>query len=220
MLPVGGKAHPVGDARAVEQLGDGAVGVETVEAAQTRPVNRPAVVLGHRPSEDPPRGVGYDVVEAEPLLSGQRVDHVLQGAVPQDRHGAPLHQQQQRPVCLESEAADHAIPLVEEPVLTRVWAVAEEPAGEDVGPVEQAPRRVPKRALPHVAAVIGDEFQPHRSPPSCASQIRGFRRCGARRQPGPPRAGRRVGGKREKGFEPSTLCLGSRCSTPELLPRP
>ena len=24
--------------------------------------------------------------------------------------------------------------------------------------------------------------------------------------------------EREKGFEPSTLCLGSRCSTPELLP--
>ncbi len=28
----------------------------------------------------------------------------------------------------------------------------------------------------------------------------------------------RPGSEREMGFEPTTLCLGSRCSTPELLP--
>ena len=30
---------------------------------------------------------------------------------------------------------------------------------------------------------------------------------------------RKNGSERETGFEPATLCLGSRCSTPELLPR-
>ena len=158
--PVGREAHTVGQSHVVENDGQRAVRVHAVQLGGA------SVGVRHRPAEDAPARVGYDVVEAIAALVGQPVHHEIERAVPQDRHRAVVHEQQKRAVRLYREAAYDA-PLVYHLVAARVGVESEQPPARDVRPVNAALHRMPQGALAGGASVIGYQLRrSHRFRPS------------------------------------------------------
>jgi hypothetical protein len=135
---------------ALAQARERPVGVESVE-----PTGDVVGALGA--TEDPPSGVGDDVVE--PRLRhlarlDEGIDHPLPVAPRPD--GPTIQEQEQEPVGLERERRQPFVALVHRRDGACIWIGAEEPPLVDTDPVEDAPAVVPEQILADTSRIVGD----------------------------------------------------------------
>jgi hypothetical protein len=154
------EAHAVRDADPLQQHSVGQVRFEPVEPAAKVLLLARVEARRDRAAEDAPAWIGDDVVEAGRTLGRNLLDQRGQGAIAPGGDLATLHEQEQRAVLLDREAAD--LPAgVDLFVLTGGRIVAEQAAGDDVGPVDPLLILVPEGAFPHDALVVGDQLRLH-----------------------------------------------------------
>jgi hypothetical protein len=128
-------------------------------AVAVPPIELSFALLGrHGSAKDPSAGIGNDVVEARPPFLGNLCDQFGYRTVSPDCDRTPIHEEQQRPICLNGEAANRPA-LITLLVAPGGRIVAEQPPGGNVCPIELLLDWVPERVLPRLASVVGDEFR-------------------------------------------------------------